>query len=105
LPNFLIYGSRNYFYAQIFHNLSRYIRNGDLANVRKMGEQTGEENGQLFIALNEYGRAALHIAVLLEDHAIVQYLANLIGPTGLRRGDNVRNKNRYFRSNPYISLL
>jgi len=73
-------------------NLSRFIRNGDLNNVRKLGEQTGEENGQFFIAPNEYGRAALHTAVLLEDHAIVQCLANLIGTTGLRRGDNVRNK-------------
>lgn len=41
------------------------------------------------VAIGPYGRTCLHIAVLVEEHAIVQFIAKEF-PESLKRGDHVR---------------
>lgn len=62
------------------------IRAGDLNQVKTIG-QHGDMN-RLARAKNYYGRCSLHVAVLLENEEMVEYLASNIKGT-LHVGDNL----------------
>nr|XP_029714662.1 uncharacterized protein LOC109409328 isoform X2 [Aedes albopictus] len=62
------------------------IREKDLAKVKEITQQL--DGAKLARTKNYYGRCSLHVAVLMENEEIVEYLATHFRPT-LKIGDNL----------------
>ncbi|XP_063697910.1 uncharacterized protein LOC134828816 [Culicoides brevitarsis] len=73
-------------FEQLRENLLSAIRAGDLEQVKKVGAQS--DMSKLTKAKNYYGRCSLHVAVLLENEEIVDFLASNFRAT-LHIGDNL----------------
>jgi hypothetical protein len=66
--------------------LHRSVRNGDMENVKNLMMR----DHRLATAFSPWGRTALHVAVLMEEHNIVRFICEHF-PDSLKRGDNVRS--------------
>lgn len=73
-------------FQQLRESLLNAIRAGDLNQVKTIGQHG--DMSRLARAKNYYGRCSLHVAVLLENEEMVEYLASNIKGT-LHVGDNL----------------